>query len=127
MSRAAAIGSVLLWAMWASAAAAARFDVAALLGDWAVEPEACASARLSYEAEGLHRAWMLDQSGQWEEVDRARYALEGRELVIRASGEPEHRLPVASLDDERLVFAIDAALAAEIGTDEIVLFRCPPR
>ncbi len=101
---------------------------AELLGEWAVEPSGCNEARLSYEIDGIHRAWIRDEAGNWAEADRAEFRVEDSTLIIVASGEAEHKLPILGLDDRTLRFGLDDTSAqAEFGVAEIVLYRCPAR
>ncbi|WP_374604079.1 hypothetical protein [Arenimonas sp.] len=96
-----------------------------LVGEWAVEPALCAESRLSFTADGRHEA-LMDDGGGWQVLASGSYERSGSELRIVFQGVGQQR-EILSVGPEQLVLRHDdEALARATGSDEVVLYRCPP-
>ncbi len=115
--------SVLLFGLLAPGLAMASDS---LVGEWSTDAAGCATARVTYTADGRHEG-LVFEDGQWRTLATGSYRLEGERLVVRA-GDVEDRLVILEADAERLVLRnADAARMRALGVDAVNFVRCAAR
>jgi len=98
----------------------------ALVGDWSTDAESCATARVTYTADGRHEGLSFE-NGEWLVLATGSYRREGDRLMVRA-GDIEDRLVILSVDAEHLLLRNeDEARMTALGIESVAFVRCPPR
>lgn len=99
----------------------------ALVGEWSIDAPSCDHARLTYTAEGLHEALMLE-GGTWKTMASGTYSRDGDRVRVQTGEQQHDDLVIIRADDRTLELRnADAARMQAMGMDSVTLVRCPPR
>ena len=97
-----------------------------LVGEWNLDADACAQARVTYTADGKHQSLQRGENG-WETLASGSYTRSGKTVTVNFEGQ-EQALEIVELDADTLVLRNpDPAQMEALGVERVEFVRCPPR